>query len=553
MTGPQPPQLESDSFDAIIIGAGINGAGIARDAALRGLRVLLLDKGDIGGGTTSWSTRLIHGGLRYLEHGEIGLVRESLRERELLLRNAPHLVRPLPMLIPIYQGRGRGHWTIRAGMLAYDLLSYDKSVARHRMLSHAEALLRAPGLNPAGLHSAALYHDAQVEYAERLVLENVLDARANGARVLTYARVEKLIVEEGRVRGVEFRDASGQESYALSSVVLNVAGPWVDQLLRDGFKGSLPRLVGGTKGSHLIVSPFEGAPAYALYAEALEDRRPFFIVPWNSLYLIGTTDVRYEGDLDHISADEDEIGYLLRETNRLIPSARLTRADILYTYSGVRPLPFEHERDESGITRQHFIRDHGPELEGLLSVIGGKLTTYRNLSEQAVDLIFKKLNRRAPSCLTARRPLPGATMDDATTLSPDFKMKSGLPPPTAERLLRVYGARASEVLEIAGRADDLRESFSPLTCAIGAEIVMSFERELAQTLSDCLLRRTLVGLNAANGLDAVEAAASVAVRHLGWTSERAAQEVSAYRDYIKRFRPRGVALESESEKTGSRA
>src|ERR687883_1575604 len=206
MTRQIPPEIEEREFDAVIIGAGINGAGIARDAALRGLKVLLLDQGDISSGTTSWSTRLIHGGLRYLEHGEIGLVRESLRERERLLHVAPHLVKPLSLLIPIYKQNRRGRLTIRAGMILYDLLSFDKSLNRHRMLSREEARTRAPGLNSKGLLGAALYYDAQVEYAERLVLENVLSAIEHGATALTYTRVDEFIIEDGVVRGLKFTD-----------------------------------------------------------------------------------------------------------------------------------------------------------------------------------------------------------------------------------------------------------------------------------------------------------------------------------------------------------
>src|SRR5438132_10721499 len=196
----------NEAVDLIVIGAGINGAGIARDAAMRGLKVLLLDKGDIGGGTSSWSTRLIHGGLRYLEHGEIGLVRESLRERETLFRIAPHLVRPLPILIPIYNTARRGPWTIRFGMIAYDILSFDKTLSPHRMLSGEEVLRHASGLNAEGLRGAALYYDAQVEFAERLVLENVLSATEHGATVVTYVRVDTLRIENGAVTGVEFTD-----------------------------------------------------------------------------------------------------------------------------------------------------------------------------------------------------------------------------------------------------------------------------------------------------------------------------------------------------------
>src|SRR5215218_2364009 len=203
----------ANRFDLIVIGAGINGAGIARDAALRGLRVLVLDKGDIAGGTTSWSTRLIHGGLRYLEHGEVGLVRESLRERERLLHIAPHLVRPLPLLLPIYRGDQRGRLLIRAGMVAYDVLSLNKSLPGHRMLDRTAALALAPGLAESGLLGAALFHDAQVEYAERLALENVLDASAHGAQIRTYHRVDGVLGADGHVLGATGNDVLTGEPF----------------------------------------------------------------------------------------------------------------------------------------------------------------------------------------------------------------------------------------------------------------------------------------------------------------------------------------------------
>lgn len=525
------------SFDAIIIGAGANGAGIVRDAAMRGLKVFLLDKGDIASGTTGWSTRLIHGGLRYLEHGEISLVRESLREREKLLRIAPHLVKSIPILIPIYKGSTRGKWTVRAGMIAYDFLSLDKSVSHHRMLSRAGALRRAPGLNPEGLEGAALYYDAQVEYAERLALENALDAQAHGASIETYARVDRIIVEHNAVRGIEFTkliDGSAQAAHA--PIVINVAGPWADEVLKS-IESRRERLIGGTKGSHIVVEKFTGAPAHALYVEAARDHRPFFIIPWNEKYLIGTTDIHYKGDLDHVCADEEEIEYLVRETNRVVPSAKLARDCVLYTYAGVRPLPYLRDQAESAITRRHFVHDHAPHLNGLLSIVGGKLTTYRNLAEQTVDMVFKKLERRAPPCATGREPLPGANTNDFARFCEEFKMKSFLLPALTQRLLRVYGTRATDVLEIAKEGDDLRESFSPETGAIGAEVLMSFRVERAQTLGDCLLRRTMVGLNARVGLDAVEAAAKIAQKYLDWTKARAAQEICSYRKYVERFHP----------------
>ncbi len=464
--------LVPPEFDVIIIGAGINGAGIARDAAMRGLRVLLLDKGDIASGTSSASTRLIHGGLRYLEHFEFGLVRESLRERETLLRIAPHLVKPLPITIPIYKQSKRGPLTVRAGMIAYDLLSIGKSLPRHRMLSRAETLEQSPGLNPEGLLGSALYFDAQVEFAERLVVENALDARDRGAEVVTYAPVTKIIADDGRVTGVEFV-SDGETHVARGSVVINAAGPWVDQLL-ERVPFETPRLIGGTKGSHIVVAAFPGASTTAIYLEAQSDRRPFFIIPWNGNYLIGTTDVRFEEDPDQVRSESWEIDYLLAETNRAFPSARLTRDQILFTYSGVRPLPWTRNEDEQSITRRHFIREH-PRLKNLLSIVGGKLTTYRSLAEECVDLVFRKLGKPSPACLTAREVL------------------SSTPP--------------REFTEA---------------------VVFSFEHELAKTLADVFLRRTMRGLSADLGLGDLDAAAEIGKTFLGWSDERAKREVDDY-------------------------
>lgn len=456
-------------FDLIIIGTGINGAGIARDAAMRGLKVLLLDKGDIASGTSSASTRLIHGGLRYLEHFEFGLVRESLRERETLLKIAPHLVKPLAITIPIYLHSERGRATIRAGMIAYDLLSWGKSLPRHRMLSRAETLSQSPGLNPDGLLGSAQYFDAQIEFAERLVVENALDARVHGAEVVTYAPVTKLTPDGG----VEFV-SDGKTHFARARVIVNAAGPWVDQLLERAPVKS-ERLIGGTKGSHIVVAPFPGASNSAIYLEAQSDQRPFFIIPWNGNYLIGTTDVRFEDDPDQVRSELWEMDYLLAETSRAFPDARLTREQILFTYSGVRPLPWTRNEDEQSITRRHFIREH-PRMKNLISIVGGKLTTYRSLAEECVDLLFRKLGMKSPECRTAKEVL-------------------------------------SEPVNF-------------------ADAVYSFEHEMAKTLSDCFLRRTMRGLSSDLGLGAVEDA----MCKLEWSDERARREVENYRNEIAKFR-----------------
>jgi len=548
-----PHDIESYPFDLIVVGAGINGAGIARDAAMRGLKILLLDKGDVASGTTSWSTRLIHGGLRYLEYYELYLVHESLSEREKLLNIAPHLVKPLPFVIPIYEHSKRGTMLVRIGMVGYDLLSWSKSLDRHKMLTRDEVLERIPGLDPEGLLGAATYYDGQVEYAERLAVENAVSAHEHGAVVLTYAQVERLVVEDGAVKGVEFTDLlDGGKHTARAPVTLNVAGPWVDEVLRQ-MDYAEERMIGGTKGSHLVVDPFPGAPAgEALYAEARTDGRPYFIVPWNGRYLIGTTDIRYEGDLDLVVADDEEIDYLIEETNNVIPEANLTRDDILFTYSGVRPLPYESEGEEGSVTRGHLIYDHaehGKKIGGLFSIIGGKLTTYRNLARETVDAVYGKLGREAPPCRTDEIPLRGGVVGGTRgfeEFAEDFKLTSGLTEELAARLLKLYGSRAPEVLAEAGDDHSLRVPLSPSatveTSVLGAEVLYAFRRELAEKLGDVLLRRSMVGMGPKVALDVDEATARIAAQHLGWSQVRVDREVKEFRDYVRRYKPKDLRV-----------
>ncbi len=568
-------------FDLIVVGAGINGAGIARDASMRGLRVLMLDKGDIASGTTQWATRLIHGGLRYLEHYEVPLVRESLKDREILLHIAPHLVKPLKFVVPIYDRSSRSPGLIRLGMIGYDTLSFDSSMPNHKMLSRDEVLREYPGLNPDGLKAAATYYDGQVEYAERVAVENAVSAVENGAVVLTYAEVKRLLFEDGgsRVVGVEFEDGLDGGAYtARAAVTVNVAGPWVDRVLGGSGAVSVETranggggegMIGGTKGSHIVVDTFPGAPKNAIYVEARKDGRPYFIVPWNGRYLIGTTDFRYKDDLDYVSAGQDEIDYLLDETNYVIPEAGLTRDSVLFTYSGVRPLPSAPAGSEGSISRSHVVFDHakgksaaggrikvsgggGPKAEGLLSIVGGKLTTYRNLGRQTTNVVYKKIGAKPPKSATDRVPLPGGKTPDFDAFSEEFRMRSGLPDILARRLVKLYGARAYDVLAEAGGDSSLREPLIPSpaveTGLMGCEVLYAFRREMAQKLADVLLRRTMVSYGPNVALDVDEAAAEVAVRHLGWSEERARGEVAEYRVWIQRYTPKALR---ELEGTGA--
>ncbi|MEL7187675.1 MAG: glycerol-3-phosphate dehydrogenase/oxidase, partial [Pseudomonadota bacterium] len=342
-------------YDVAVIGAGVNGAGIARDAALRGLKVLVLDKGDMCSATSAISSRLIHGGLRYLEYGEIPLVYESLHERRWLRQIAAHLVQPLRISIPIYENARRGKFLIRLGMIAYDILSWNKSLPKHDMLNEQEIRAAEPGLNDDGLVAAARYYDAQITFAERLVLENLLAATAAGAEIRTYARVVELATCNRQVDRVSYVDADGKQHTVRVASVVNAAGPWVDDVLKTAPEPT-KRFIGGTKGSHIVVGKFADAPKDTFYVEAATDGRPFFIIPWNDQYLIGTTDIRYDGDLDSIRASREEVDYLLKETNRVFPRAGLTVDDINFAYAGVRPLPYRDKGPESAITRRHIIK-----------------------------------------------------------------------------------------------------------------------------------------------------------------------------------------------------
>jgi glycerol-3-phosphate dehydrogenase len=522
-------QTDSNNFDVIIIGAGINGAGIARDATLRGLKVLLLDKDDIASGTSSYSTRLIHGGLRYLEHGEFGLVRESLREREVLLKIAPHLVQPLPILIPIYSGMSRGRVKIRAGMIAYDFLSRGKSLPRHSGLSVMETRRRIPSLNDDGLLGSIIYYDAQVEFAERLVVENTLAAVENGATAITHARVEDLVTAESRVLAARYQDRSGATHTVKARFFVNAAGPWIDRVLEHTNSSTKRRLLGGTKGSHIVVAPFAGACSLAVYVEAQTDRRPFFIIPWNGNYLIGTTDIRFEADPDEARAETWEIDYLLKETNRLFPNANLGRSDILYTYSGVRPLPLTTDHNEDQITRRHFVKQH-TSLTNLVSIVGGKLTTYRSLAEECVDLICEKLELNCAECKTSKLLLPGAR--DFQLFAEEFDKSSDLSAASKSRLLRIYGSRAGDVIDFC-RSEDLLEYLDEQHTVLKGEIAFAFKKDLAETLTDCLMRRTMIGLNDDMGLDNVEATARIAAQYQDWNEERVKSELQKYRAFVQ--------------------
>jgi glycerol-3-phosphate dehydrogenase len=522
-------------FDLVVVGGGVNGCGAAWDAALRGLRVLLVERDDVGSGTSSWSSRLIHGGLKYLESLDVKLVRESLREREWLLGAAPHLVRPLRMVLPFYADGKHHPLKLEAGMVAYDVLSWDKSVPHHAFWGRNKTLRKLPGLNPDGLRGAAAYYDAQVELAERLCVEISLAARAAGATVLTHASVGRLDVRDGAVAGLEIVDEhTGENYYAPTSLILNTAGPWVDSILTG--LGDGPRLIGGTKGSHFIVDPFPGAPSDALYYEARSDGRAMMVLPWRGQYMIGSTDLRFEGDLDRLGPTTEEVEYILQETNAVLPGARLTTENLLWGYTGVRPLPYSPEGDVGDITRRHAFHDHAPLVKGLISLVGGKLTTFREVGEEATDLALKKLGARRRGSATRRLRLPGAGALDLDSFTEAFARASGLDLRVARRLVGLYGSRARGVAERTATDPRSREFVDEESALTVAEISFVLEEEFAGSLTDILARRTMLGIGPTVPAETVERVAQTAARLAGWSEERTDRELRAFQDRLARFR-----------------
>ncbi len=514
-------------FDVAVIGAGINGAGIALDAALRGLSVVILDKNDMCSGCSAISSRLIHGGLRYLEYGEIPLVYESLHERIRLRQNAPHLVEPLRICIPIFKGARRGPSLIRLGMIAYDLLSIRKTVPNHEMLNAAEVQAAEPGLRADGLRAAARYYDAQVTFAERLVLENLLGARSAGAEILTHCELTKIQFARGAVESLRYVDRIDNSNHEISvGTVINAAGPWVDRVLATA-PTRTDRHIGGTKGSHIIVGQFDGAPQDAFYVEAEADGRPFFILPWNEQYLIGTTDIRYAGDLDDIRVSDEEVDYLLSETNRVFPSAGLSREDIHYAYAGVRPLPYQDKGPESAITRRHIIKANRKVGKGLFSIIGGKLTTYRSLAEQAVDKIAKLQQRKLPRCRTRDYLLPGTWGRDVARER--LQGLGALSDRGVSRLLSIYGGRATEICELCDTNESLAIDIDGCGRVLAAEVVFALREEFARTLADIVFRRSMVGLDPDQGRPMYETIADIAASERGWTTEQRALQLDGLR------------------------
>ena len=517
--------LAGERFDVVVIGGGIIGAGIARDAALRGLQVALFEKADYGGGTTAGSTRLIHGGLRYLEMLDFGLVRMDLRERETLLRIAPHLVKPLEFIMPFYGSSLFHRCKIKLGMTLYDLLSYDKSLPRHRFLTPAELEKMEPNLCRQDLKGAMAYFDAQANSPERLCLENIIDAREHHAQTFNYTEVTGAFYTGDLIQGIRVRDVLSDDRTEVSvnsRVVVNASGAWFDRVAGKLTEPAGAMQIRTTKGVHIACPPVANR---AVVVFSRVDGRLMFVIPWVGHSLIGTTDTDFAADPATAHATSEDVDYVLRSVKEYFPTLDTTQ--IYFSNAGVRALVKE-KGSKPSVSRRHRIADgaHSGTVN-LISVLGGKITGYRAIAEEVVDAVCGKLKVDTP-CGTAGAPLPGARGAGR----PSDVSKSGLTNETITHLFELYGSRANQVIQLASSREPLREPLSLYAPDVAAQVVFSARTEQCVRLVDLLLRRTLLGFAQDQGRGAVARAAALLAEELAWSPDRTRAEISLYQEHV---------------------
>jgi len=531
---PGRASVAGQSFDVLVIGGGINGVAIARECGRAGKRTLLVEQHDFASGTTSRATRIIHGGLRYLEHGEVNLVRESLRERERLLRDSPHLVRPLQFLLVLSnQNRSllRNGLAIRTG-----LWLYHQWAGRHRPatgdLRHFESQLDAG-------HSWSIYsyEDAQCEFPERLVAEWLAEVLAAGADIRNHTQVLQILCRHGQVTGARLRDRiSGEEFEVAARQVVNATGPWADFVVNaSGLRtkaGSQP-MVGGVRGSHVVLPRFCGAPSQALYTEAL-DGRPFFVLPWNEQILVGTTEVADAANPENTQPSASEVDYILASLARLLPHAGMTKADIRYTLAGVRPLPFTPGTNFAAVTRRHIIHDHQEDgADGLISIIGGKLTTAVSLAREAGKRLGLAVPNPAPIYIA---PAPADGVESSfRQWARMIACRANVPEPTAQAIAEWHGGRALAIAHSGSQNASLAAPLCEHSHHIVAEAVEAVIHECAVTLGDILLRRVPVALGACWSETCSREAASRIGSALSWSQSRIEKELESFESERERF------------------
>ncbi len=518
--------LGDEHFQVIVIGGGINGVAIARECARAGRRTLLVEQQDFASGTTSRSTRIIHGGLRYLEHGELGLVRESLRERKRMLQMYPHLVNPMQFLLALDDKSRRNALSLRTGLWLYRRLG-GKSVAG-RPGADKHKLERI--LDSGRRWSVFDFEDAQCEFPERLVAEWLVEAMEAGAVVRNYMEVLAVDVRHGRAQGVLLRDQLSKKEMSVHGTwIINATGPWADRLCQRSRIDTKDPMVGGVRGSHIVLPRFAGAPDAAVYTEAI-DGRPIFVIPWNEQVLVGTTEAADNDDPATTQPSAEEIQYLLNSFLKLFPRTKISYVDIRYSFAGVRPLPYSPNQKASAVTRKHYLRDHAPDgAAQMISVIGGKLTTAAQLARECADKIGVPVKTSGAISVA-----PGGLVSE-DSLDPlldrwvlDIAQAGGISEESARGIVEWHGKRALAIARMALSSSDMRTPLCPHTVHIVAEAVDGLANECAVTLADVLLRRVPVALGPCWS-PACSREATARIRAImGWTDRQAAAELEAF-------------------------
>ncbi len=515
------PPLQNERFHVIVIGGGINGVAIARECARAGRRTLLVEEHDFAAGTTSRSTRIIHGGLRYLEHGDIGQVRESLRERRWLLQQYPNLVHPLEFLLALDGNSRRSALAVRTGLWLYRKMGGAGDGINGGRTEHdkLECLLDA-----GKRFSVFSFDDAQCEFPERLVAEWLVEAIAAGAVARNHTKVLGIDIRNGRATGVLLRDQPGaKEERVESTWIINATGPWADAVCQTSNIQTEAPMLGGVRGSHIVLPSFAGAPHAAVYTEAL-DGRPIFVIPWNEQVLVGTTEIPDESNPGRVQPSGDEIDYLLRSFTHLFPKVKVSTDNIRYAFAGVRPLPFSPKKNPSAVSRKHYLHDHTADgAAQMISVIGGKLTTAGSLARECVAKIGVQVAQ------------PALTLASEDSVDPmleqwveDIAKAGAISADAARGIAEWYGKRAVAVASTARACPEMRAQLCSHTAHIVAEAVDAFSNECACTLADVLLRRVPVGLGACWSSSCSREAAMRIAAALGWSEDQTTVELEAF-------------------------
>ncbi|MGQ0644873.1 MAG: glycerol-3-phosphate dehydrogenase/oxidase [Elusimicrobiota bacterium] len=532
-----PGALARKVYDVAVVGGGVYGAALAWEAASRGLSVALVDKGDFGGRTSANTLKIIHGGLRYLQQADFPRMRQSIQERRALLRIAPHLVRPLPCLMPVHEDAGPGRELLALALKINDLIAYDRNegitdperrLPAGRMVSAEECRRLLPGVREDRLAGGALWYDGVMPHPGRLTLAFLRSACEAGAQIANYVEVKNFLRDDSRITGVVAQDLLTGEPLAIQArLVINAAGPWINRLLGllRGYRKK-PKFP-FTKAMNLVIR----RPLVENCAAAVS--RPggpvLFLVPWRGATLAGTCHMPYAGDPDLSGPAEREILDFLLEVNRAMPGAGLRREDVSFVYSG--QLPGCEQPAESGrvsLMKHYKILDHGSEdgIEGLMSVVGVKYTTARSVAEKAVDQAFRKLEKTPPPSFTSATPLHGGSVGRFSPYVAGLiaRRPAGLDDASLERLASLYGSGHAEVLECL----DEKEPGPPARRLLAAEVRHAVRNEMAVKLSDAVMRRLELGTAGDPGGD-LEFCAAVMARELGWTQVKQRREIDECR------------------------